>query len=127
MGCVQKKFLRASFLVVAHSNDCVSLVVHVYVLDSRLQDGKKILKWEPRAQQGQFLGFSKEHSSKVCLRDLSLECHVNADFAGNTITCTDAYRKRHVRPMSAHKHMNQKNSESCTTLVLSVVHKNCFV
>ena len=37
-----------------------------YALDPRLQDGKKILKWEPRAQAGQFLGFSKEHSSKVC-------------------------------------------------------------
>ena len=38
-----------------------------HALDPRLQDGKKILKWEPRAQAGQFLGFSKEHSSKVCL------------------------------------------------------------
>ena len=36
-----------------------------YVLDSRLQDGKKIPKWEPRARTGMFLGFSTEHSSMV--------------------------------------------------------------
>ena len=38
-----------------------------YALDPRLQDGKKIPKWEPHAQARQFLGFLKEHSSKVCL------------------------------------------------------------
>ena len=38
-----------------------------FVLDPRIQDGKKIPKWEPRACTGQFLGFSKEHSSKVGL------------------------------------------------------------
>jgi hypothetical protein len=30
----------------------------VYVLDPKLQGGKKIPKWNHRAQQGQFLGFS---------------------------------------------------------------------
>ena len=39
----------------------------VYVLDPRLQDGKKIPKWEPRARKGQFLGFSKEHATNVGL------------------------------------------------------------
>ena len=39
----------------------------VYVLDPRMQDGKKIPKWEPRAKRGQFLGFSKRHSSTVGL------------------------------------------------------------
>jgi hypothetical protein len=29
----------------------------VYVLDPKLQDGKKIPKWNCRARQGQFLGF----------------------------------------------------------------------
>ena len=38
-----------------------------YVLDPRLQDGHKIPKWEPRARRGQFLGFSKRHSSTVGL------------------------------------------------------------
>ena len=38
-----------------------------HVLDPRIQDGKQIPKWEPCAHAGQFLGFSKEHSSKVLL------------------------------------------------------------
>ena len=38
-----------------------------YVLDPRLQDGKKIPKWEPRSRKGQFLGFSKSHASTVGL------------------------------------------------------------
>ncbi len=33
----------------------------VYVLDPKLQDGKKIPKWNCRARQGQFLGFSDKH------------------------------------------------------------------
>ena len=38
-----------------------------FVLDPRLQDGRKIPKWEPRSRSGQFLGFSSEHSSTVGL------------------------------------------------------------
>ena len=37
----------------------------VYVLDPKLQDGKKIPKWNPRSRQGMYLGFSPEHSSLV--------------------------------------------------------------
>ena len=36
-----------------------------YVLDPRLQDGKKIPKWEPRSRKGQFLGYSKEHATTI--------------------------------------------------------------
>ena len=36
-----------------------------FVLDARLQDGKKIPKWNSRARIGQFLGYSDEHSSLV--------------------------------------------------------------
>ena len=36
-----------------------------YVLSPTLQDGKKIPKWAPRARRGQFLGFSKNHSSMI--------------------------------------------------------------
>ena len=39
----------------------------VYVLDPRLQDGKKIPKWDPRVRRGQFLGFSGQHSSTIGL------------------------------------------------------------
>jgi hypothetical protein len=38
-----------------------------YVLNPKLQDGKKIPKWESRARLGQFLGFSDNHSSLVGL------------------------------------------------------------
>eukprot|EP00956_Cyclotella_meneghiniana_P034646 scaffold107138_cov38-Cyclotella_meneghiniana.AAC.4 len=35
----------------------------VFVLEPKLQDGKKLPKWNHRARMGQFLGFSKQHSS----------------------------------------------------------------
>ena len=63
-----------------------------YVLDPRLQDGKKIPKWEPRARQGQFLGFSKEHSSTVALirniktGHISPQFHVVYDEQFHTVT-----------------------------------------
>ena len=37
----------------------------VYVLDPRLQDGKKLPKWQPRSRQGQFLGRSTRHASSA--------------------------------------------------------------
>ncbi len=47
----------------------------VYVLDPKLQDGKKIPKWNCRAWQGQFLGFSDEHSLLV-----ATVCHLTTGF-----------------------------------------------
>ena len=38
-----------------------------FVLDAKLQDGKKLPKWNRRARMGQFLGFLKEQSSSVAL------------------------------------------------------------
>jgi hypothetical protein len=38
-----------------------------YVLDPKLQDGKKLPKWEPRSRRGQFVGVSQRHSSTVGL------------------------------------------------------------
>ena len=38
-----------------------------YVLHPSLQDGKKIPKWDARSKLGQFLGFSKQHSSTIGL------------------------------------------------------------
>ena len=52
----------------------------VYVLDPKLQDGKKIPKWAPRSKVGQYLGFSAMHSSTVGLvRNLRTES-VSAQF-----------------------------------------------
>ena len=39
----------------------------VSVLEPKLQDGKKIPKWEPRARPGLFVGFLTIHSSLVAL------------------------------------------------------------
>jgi hypothetical protein len=67
-----------------------------YVLDPRLQDGRKIPKWEPRARQGQFLGFSKTHSTTVGLiRNLrtgfiSPQYHVVHDERFTTVTTSDS-------------------------------------
>ena len=36
-----------------------------YVLDPKLQDGKKLPKWQARARRGQFLGISPDHSSTI--------------------------------------------------------------
>ena len=38
-----------------------------YVLDPRIQDGKKLPRWQPKSRRGQFLGFSKRHASTVGL------------------------------------------------------------
>ena len=38
-----------------------------YVLDAKLQDGKKLPKWEPQTRQGQYLGKSSAHASSVGL------------------------------------------------------------
>ena len=36
-----------------------------FVLDPKLQDGKKLPKWNRRARQGMYVGISKEHASNV--------------------------------------------------------------
>ena len=36
-----------------------------YVLDPKLQDGKKLPKWSPRTRRGQYLGKSPDHASLV--------------------------------------------------------------
>jgi hypothetical protein len=37
----------------------------VYVLDPKLQDGKKLPKWLPRTRRRQYLGVSPQHSSTI--------------------------------------------------------------
>eukprot|EP00804_Cyclotella_cryptica_P027568 CCRYP_007519-RC/>CCRYP_007519-RC protein AED:0.41 eAED:0.03 QI:0/-1/0/1/-1/1/1/0/395 len=63
----------------------------VYVLDPHLQDGKKIPKWECRARQGIFVGFSPHHSTSVPLilnprtQHISPQFHVIFDDAFTTV------------------------------------------
>jgi hypothetical protein len=39
----------------------------VYVLDPNLQQGQKLLRWQPRSRQGIFMGLSTQHASEVPL------------------------------------------------------------
>jgi len=63
-----------------------------YVLDARLQDGKKIPKWQPRGRTGIFLGFSDQHSSTVGLilnpqtGHISPQFHIVYDERFETVT-----------------------------------------
>jgi hypothetical protein len=63
----------------------------VYVLDPRLQDGKKIPKWDSQARQGIFVGFSPNHSSLVPLvlnprtQHISPQFHVIFDDVFSTV------------------------------------------
>ena len=64
----------------------------VYVLEPKLQDGKKIPKWSPRARLGMFAGFSTQHSSLVPLvlnvktGKISPQYHVIFDDSFSTVT-----------------------------------------
>ena len=66
-----------------------------YVLDPKLQDGIKLPKWNARAQRGQFLGFSAEHSTTVgLLRNLRTgnitpQFHVVLDESFHTVPNVD--------------------------------------
>ena len=62
------------------------------MLDPKLQDGKKLPKWDPRTRQGQYLGRSPKHASSVGLiRNLntgfiSPQFHVIYDTQFQTVT-----------------------------------------
>ena len=66
-----------------------------YVLDPRLQDDKKIPKFLPRARQGVFLGYSKEHATNVGLilnpetKRISPQFHVLYDDWFTTVRSVD--------------------------------------
>ena len=63
----------------------------VFVLDPTLQQGKKLPRWEPRARQGIFVGFSRVHSSDVPLvlntktGNISPQYHVVFDDTFSTV------------------------------------------
>jgi hypothetical protein len=63
----------------------------VYVLDPKLQDGKSIPKWNSKARQGIFVGFSESHSSTVALvynpttQHISPQYHVIFDDTFSTV------------------------------------------
>jgi hypothetical protein len=51
-----------------------------YVLQPKLQDGKKLPKWVPRTRRGQYLGSSTNHASTIAqIRNL-VTGHVSPQF-----------------------------------------------
>ena len=69
----------------------------VYVLDPRLQDGKRIPKWDRRSRQGIYLGVSPHHSSTVHLvlnpatGNVSPQYHVVFDDTFSTVFSDGAF------------------------------------
>ena len=62
-----EKFFRAKVRSHDHLRRAHVWGCPAYVLDPRLQDGKKIPKFDPRSRQGRFLGYSPDHASSVAL------------------------------------------------------------
>lgn len=66
-----------------------------YVLEPKLQDKKKIPKWNPRSRQGKFLGYWKEHATNVGLilnlqtKRISPQFHVLFDDYFTTVRSVD--------------------------------------
>eukprot|EP00804_Cyclotella_cryptica_P029262 CCRYP_011688-RA/>CCRYP_011688-RA protein AED:0.41 eAED:0.29 QI:0/0/0/1/1/1/2/0/509 len=75
----------------------------VYVLDPCLHDGKKIPKWDSRARQGIFVGFSPRHSSLVPLvlnprtQHISPQFHVIFDDIFTTVPSLASIEERDLR------------------------------
>ena len=51
-----------------------------YVLDPKLQDGKKIPRWKPRSRRGVFLGFGEKYASSVPLVLNPTTSHISPQF-----------------------------------------------
>jgi hypothetical protein len=58
-------FTGATFVDYDHIQRARVWCCPVHVLQPRLQDGKKLPKWDPRSRRGMFVGMSQSHSSNV--------------------------------------------------------------
>ena len=58
-------FTSSKFPSYAHLHRTHVFGCPAYVLDPKLQDGKKLPKWTPRSRRGQYLGPSPDHSTIV--------------------------------------------------------------
>jgi hypothetical protein len=63
----EEKWSGSSFADYNHMHRLHPWGCPAYVLDPKLQDGKKLPKWQPRSRKGKFVGLSKEHASNVAL------------------------------------------------------------
>jgi len=70
----------------------------VYVLDPKLQDGKKLPKWTPQSRRGMFLGHSSDHSTSIgrilnlVTGKITTQFHVVYDDFFTTVPNVDATR-----------------------------------
>jgi len=82
------------FPTTAIYRDLVFFGCPVFVLDPKLQDAKKLPKWQKRSWQGIFLGFSPAHHSTVALvlnpetGSISAQYHVIFDEKFSTVATT---------------------------------------
>ncbi|CAJ1967493.1 unnamed protein product [Cylindrotheca closterium] len=67
-----------------------------YVLDPKLQNGKKLPKWNPRSRRGMYLGYSPDHASSVAqilnlrTKHVSPQYHFVCDDHFSTVPNSDA-------------------------------------
>jgi Reverse transcriptase (RNA-dependent DNA polymerase) len=80
-----------------------------YVLDPKLQDGKKIPKWQPRSRRGQYLGVATDHSSTIgrilnlATGHISPQYHVVYDDHFTTVPNSESGGMFHEAPFDANK------------------------
>jgi hypothetical protein len=73
----------------------------VYVLDPKMQSGKKLPRWEPRSRGGMFMGLSRQHASEVhrvlnlSTGSITTQYHVVFDDLFTTVSSVD---RDHAQP-----------------------------
>ena len=86
----------------------------VYVLDPKLQDGKKLPKWDPRVRRGMYLGPSSSHSTLVS-RVLNL--HTGKVTPQYHIVCDDLFTTIPNAESGGLYNPNEFNADSWSTIL----------
>ena len=100
VGVAPIKHMGNCYMNCKHIAHCKVFGCPVYVLDAKLQDGKKTPTWNPRARMGQFLGFSPDHSSLVglvrnlCTEHMSPQWHLVYDKHFKTVSALDTNKNK---------------------------------
>jgi hypothetical protein len=89
----------------------------LYVLDPKIQQGKKLPRWEPRSRRGIFLGLSQQHASEVPLvinlgtGSVTAHFHVVFDDLFTTVPSIE-------RDTEPHEHWEELCLENSTHVIL---------
>ena len=95
----------------------------VYVLDPKLQDGKKLPKWERRSRRGIYLGVSKYHSTTVHLvlnpstGKISPQYHVVFDDTFSTVFSDGKFTEDVWNSLVLSNHDRHPNTDSAIDIV----------